>query len=191
MVHDAAIQQRIRWSTILQFTGEPVFEFQMKIGEWFFIIQMSKLVIEFSILVVAHFNDAIFYPKCVAKVFADIMMVDLNNPVINIPTVKNGLPTRTFVDMRARAGTNKIQKYCDRNQGKKRSCFQNLVFISAKIMVTGLQWIISDDGINQAHGINFADVLSFNFQTLVSKYRRPRSRAHVFAFHRIAISCSL
>ena len=68
----------------------------MKIGEGLLIIQMSKLVIEFSILIIPHLNNPIFNAKCIAKVFADIMMMDLDNQVVNIPTIEYCLPIPGF-----------------------------------------------------------------------------------------------
>ena len=52
----------------MQFAGKAVLELEMKIRERFFIVQVSKLVIEIAILVVSHLNFSIFHPERIPEI---------------------------------------------------------------------------------------------------------------------------
>ena len=80
-----------------------------------FIIEVGKLVIEISILIVTHLDNAIFHPERVTEIFTCIMMIDLNNPIIDITPIKYSLPSGIMVFMRSGTGSYDTQndKYCN------------------------------------------------------------------------------
>ena len=68
----------------------------MRIGERCFIIQVTELIVEVSILIISHLDDPIFYTEGVSKIYIERMMMDLHKPVINIPAVKKRHPLGIF-----------------------------------------------------------------------------------------------
>ena len=56
------------------------------------IVEVPELLIEIIILVVADFQDTVFDPEGVAIVDPDIVVVDLDDPVIEVATVEEGNP---------------------------------------------------------------------------------------------------
>lgn len=61
-------------------------------GEGLFIVEVTELVVEGAVLVVANFDHAVFYAEGVAEVHAYVVVVDLYDPVVEVFSVEKGDP---------------------------------------------------------------------------------------------------
>ena len=77
----------------MQFAGEAIFYFQVKIGERSFKKKMPELFVEVAVAIVPYFNDAVFYTKGIAEVFAYIVMMDFYNPTVKVGSVEKRHPS--------------------------------------------------------------------------------------------------
>jgi len=92
MEHDATVKDGIRWRIFLPFIRKAILQAQVIMGEWLFIIKVAKLVIEGPVLIIAHFDHAVFHPEGIAEVDAGFMMMDFNDPVVDVFSVKERYP---------------------------------------------------------------------------------------------------
>jgi len=53
---------------------------------------MPELIIEIIVLIVTDFYDSILYAKSIAKVFTHLMMMNFNNPVVDVLAIEKLYP---------------------------------------------------------------------------------------------------
>ena len=56
------------------------------------VIEMTKLLIEIAVLIITHFDHIVFHTKCVAEVYTNIVVLDLNDPVVHVFAVEEWFP---------------------------------------------------------------------------------------------------
>jgi hypothetical protein len=64
----------------------------MKGGKRFFVKQVSVSLVELSVFIIVYLDDTLVYPESVGIIITYFMMVDFNEPIIQILTVKKCLP---------------------------------------------------------------------------------------------------
>ena len=61
MKHDAAVKERVVWRAFLLFTNKAVFKPQVIVRERGFVIQMTKLIVEIAVLIIANPDHEVLY----------------------------------------------------------------------------------------------------------------------------------
>ena len=73
----------------------------MEFRKWFVVVEMRKLVIKISVLIVSYLNHIIYYPKCTSEIFANLVVMDFNGPVVNVFSIEEINPHFGFFFGRA------------------------------------------------------------------------------------------
>ena len=118
MEHDAAIAKCVIRCSGLQLSNEPIFKLQVKARKWLLIIKVSKLIIEVAVLIVDHPDDAVFHPECVSKIDAHFVVMDLDNPVVDVGSVEERCPIP--LQCLLLCGARDCTEECNDNQEKEK-----------------------------------------------------------------------
>src|SRR5690606_18069105 len=88
MKHHATVEERVVGRAGLEGPCKPVLDDQVKPGEGLLIVKVSELVVKVAVLIVPHFDHAIFYTEGVTKVLTGLVMVDFYDPVVYVLPVE-------------------------------------------------------------------------------------------------------
>ena len=90
--HRAAVAESPIRSSRRLLSYESVFHAQPVMRERLFVEEMPELLVKGAVLVVPYLNHSVVDAERVAEVFADLMMLDLDDPVVEILAIEQREP---------------------------------------------------------------------------------------------------
>src|SRR5690606_19234932 len=88
MQHYPTVTIGITRCIFLEFSSKSILNQQVIVREGAFEIQMCKLVIISTILIIPNLNKTILHPESISKIHSHIMMIDLHDPVADMLAIE-------------------------------------------------------------------------------------------------------
>ena len=101
MEHYPAVKYCVFGSAFLELAVKTVFEFEMETGKGCLVIQMGELVVEVPVLIIPHLYHAILRAKRFPEIHSRLVVMDLYDPIAEIPAVKKRDPFTMLVPRRS------------------------------------------------------------------------------------------